>query len=558
MVRTLAIAIPFAVALLGWWFVAHEGQRWRMGIAAELDAQSEWIARATRESAGRLEPWENSLGTDLEILDAAGRVVGGSAVGALGLDRSNEPDVREAARSGRGERVTERGLGRPSLMVVTRRYGDRFIRLRRPLGDVDHALRALVAAVAAVVLVCAGSVAAALWGVIRPVRELTAAARSMADGNLSARAPASLVFQALSPALNRVAERLNETINQLQRERNQLAGILDGMSEGVLVIDAHRRVELANVSFRELTASGGNWGDIVGQSVEAVLRNSTLSDALDHALLKGETESFEIELPTLPPRIVFVRTTPRANTAGVIAVLHDVTHVRKLETIRTDFVANVSHELRTPIAAVLSAAETLRSGALGRPADAERFVEMIERHGQRLRNLVDDLLDLSRIESKSFELSLTAQDVVPMVESSLGLVRETARARGIEIVWHPPAARMLALVERRALEQVLVNLLDNAIKYSGDGRRVEVAVEDASDAVLVSVQDNGAGIAPEHLDRIFERFYRVDASRSRELGGTGLGLSIVRHLVERLGGGIRATSKVGQGSRFVVQLRKRA
>ena len=238
---------------------------------------------------------------------------------------------------------------------------------------------------------------------------------------------------------------------------------------------------------------------------------------------------------------------------GVLAVFVDVTELRRLESVRRDFVANASHELRTPVAAVRSAAETLRSAASD-PAAAARFSDIIERNAERLERLIADLLELSRIESREFQLSPEPLEIAPVVHHVLSLHRHRAEQKRIELATEFAAGLPSARADRRALEQVFGNLVDNALKYCPEGARVTVRVSPENSTLRVAVADTGPGIDPKHLPRLFERFYRVDAGRSRELGGTGLGLSIVKHLVVAMGGTVGVESAPGQGTTFTFTL----
>ena len=234
----------------------------------------------------------------------------------------------------------------------------------------------------------------------------------------------------------------------------------------------------------------------------------------------------------------------------------DVTDLRRLESLRRDFVANVSHELRTPVTAMRSAAETLRVSALY-DADisvAVRFVDMIERNGERLQSLIEDLLELSRLESKEFRLKKEEVDLAVVANIVLGLFRERAEKKGVRLAIAIEEGVSTLVTDQRALEQVVANLVDNAIKYCPAGASVTLAAKKVPGAVRVEVQDTGLGIDPKHLPRLFERFYRVDAGRSRDVGGTGLGLSIVKHLVEAMGGQVTVESEVGKGSSFALTL----
>jgi signal transduction histidine kinase len=295
--------------------------------------------------------------------------------------------------------------------------------------------------------------------------------------------------------------------------------------------------------------------DVLGKSAIEALRNATLAEAVDRALAKGEGGVLEVETGGVLSRRLIVNMSVRDGKSGggVIAVLHDVTDLRRLETIRTEFVANVSHELRTPVTAITTAVETLIGGALGDPTDAAEFVEMIERNARRLRRLVDDILDLSKLEGKAYKLSPQVAPLRPVLAQARGLVQDAASRRGM-VIEIDALPTVTACFDRHAFDQVIGNLLDNAVKYAGDRAVVTVSARAEGDAAVVTVADTGTGIPPQHLDRLFERFYRVDTGRSREMGGTGLGLSIVKHLVEAMGGSVTVTSALGRGTTFTLRL----
>ncbi|MRG91684.1 HAMP domain-containing protein [Polyangium spumosum] len=450
---------------------------------------------------------------------------------------------------------------------ATPEHGVAVVRIALPLTGIDDALgRARLFLLVGVAVAIAAAVAMAAFGthlLTRPVRSLTEAALAMAGGNLAVHAPAQGTDETaqLGRALNRLSSELLSAIEELRDERDLLASILDGMNEGVLVTDGDARIVLANRALRGMTLVGEG---SLGKSVIEVIRNASLQEALDRADTSSEAIVREVELSGLMPRKLLVRVSKLpsrkdrdrgANDRGLIAVFHDVTDLRRLETIRTDFVANVSHELRTPVTAISTAAETLLAGALGEPEEAAEFVDVIDRHAKRLRQLVDDLLDLSKIESKNYRLVLVEQDVIPVVGHVARLLDEAAKRRRVELRIERAEGPLPARVDRRAMEQVLMNLLDNATKYAGEGAHVTVSAQArAGGGVEIRVIDDGPGISPQHLGRIFERFYRVDAGRSRDLGGTGLGLSIVKHLVELMNGTIDVESTLGKGSTFTVRL----
>lgn len=411
------------------------------------------------------------------------------------------------------------------------------------------------AGVAAGAAIAIGAIA--FFAATRPIRRIARAAQEMAEGDLDARAEVhgEDEIAELGLALNRVARSGTARTDALRAERDLLAGILDGMGEGVLMLDTDGHIVLANRALRAMARIGE---EAIGRPLLDAIRNAALKQAID-AANDGDEEAVvrEIELGRLIPRKLLVRVSRLAGEGGkggTIAVFHDVTDLRRLETIRTDFVANVSHELRTPVTAISTAAETLLAGALQDPAEAGDFVDVIDRQAKRLRQLVDDLLDLSKLEAKGFRLALTEVEVGPILGHVVKLMEDPARRRGVTVAPCAIEGGPRVRADRRALEQVVTNLLDNAIKYAGEGANVTLSARRDGERVEISVADNGVGISPAHLGRVFERFYRVDAGRSRELGGTGLGLAIVKHLVELMGGSIEVESELGKGARFTLRL----
>jgi two-component system phosphate regulon sensor histidine kinase PhoR len=363
----------------------------------------------------------------------------------------------------------------------------------------------------------------------------------------------------LARVLDRVGDEHAQATARLKGDRDLFERILDGMGEGVLVLDADERVVLANQALRTMARLGE---DIRGLPLLEAIRSAALKEAFDTSRELQEPTVREIELGRPMPRKLLARVSRLAPAGGagegMIAVFHDVTDLRRLETIRTDFVANVSHELRTPVTAISTAAETLLGGALSDPDEAAEFVGVIDRHSTRLRQLVDDLLDLAKLEAKNFRLAVGDLPLRPILEHAIGLMEDPARRRRMTLSLSMSGALggegQRARVDRRALEQVVTNLLDNAIKYAGEGAHVTVSVALQGERVEIAVADDGIGISPAHLGRVFERFYRVDAGRSRELGGTGLGLSIVKHLVELMGGTVDVESELGKGARFTIRV----
>jgi two-component system, OmpR family, phosphate regulon sensor histidine kinase PhoR len=500
------------------------------------------------------------------FIDAAGTVIGDSEVATGDLARvENHRDRLEvaAALSGGAESSTRysatirKRLMYAAVPMALPGGGRGAARLAVPLDEVEAAVAgvqhilwgALIIALA-VALVASTTVAQVLS---RALRRMTDAARQMAAGDLAVRLrpPGTDEIAELGRALDGMATNLAATLAALRGERDLLGLILQSMQEGVLVLDQESRMLLVNPALRSTL---GIPVDTEGRAALELIRNAELQSILERAQAARGPITGEIETTGPRPRrlLIHAASLPMVNAKpqGLLAVFVDVTEMRRLETLRKDFVANVSHELRTPITAVRSAVDTLRLTLAGDPAASERFVDIIDRNAQRLGALVEDLLDLSRIESKDYRPEAKPVSLRPVSDQALTLLRarieEKALDVGNEIAVELPPAR----ADRRALEQVFTNLLDNAVKYCGAGAHVRLRAQQTDRGLRVEITDTGPGIEPRHLARLFERFYRVDSGRSRDMGGTGLGLSIVKHLVEAMGGTIGVESTPGRGSTF--------
>ena len=361
--------------------------------------------------------------------------------------------------------------------------------------------------------------------------------------------PAARRIDALQRRGRELAVSHTQAVDDLKRERDLMGSILESMTEGVLLLDERSHVVLVNPSLRSTLLLPK---EVIGKSLLETLRRADLADLVARARSSGDPVAGEISIEGLKPRRLSVRVNPMSTPPGaLLVVFFDVTEIRRLESLRRDFVANVSHELRTPVASICSAAETLLCGALEDPKAATSFVGIIERNSQRMRRLVEDLLDLSRIESKEYKLDKKEIELDAIVERCLSLLRDKAKQGRIRTDLEVPDDLPLVFGYARALEQILVNLNENSINYGPPGSRVVVRATKENDRLVrCTVQDSGPGIAAADLPRLFERFYRVDAGRSRDMGGTGLGLSIVKHLVEAMGGSVGVESRIGFGSSF--------
>ncbi|HJL48684.1 MAG TPA: ATP-binding protein [Polyangiaceae bacterium LLY-WYZ-15_(1-7)] len=386
---------------------------------------------------------------------------------------------------------------------------------------------------------------------VAPARELTAVADSLAAGDLSARARSTRDDElgAIGRALDRMADQLAERIDRLRTEQDRLRTVLNSMIEAVFVTDSLGRIEQTNDAFDRLIE-----GAAIGRTPMEALRSPELHEAV-RAARRGEARAvaFEIQLDE-ELRSFSGHVAPLQEGAGVVTVLHDVTELRAADRIRRDFVANASHELRTPLTAIRGFAETLKDGVVDDPEAARRFLDVILKHTLRLQALVADLAALAKAESPEHRLELEEVDVEAVVVEVVRGLASKAEGRGVQLVFEPPAEPLRVQAHERALDQVLINLVDNAIKYTPEGTSVHVRVRAKDEDVLLEVNNPGAAIPPHHLERIFERFYRIDVGRSRDVGGTGLGLAIVKHLCAQMGAEVKARSRDDEGTTFTVRL----
>ena len=350
----------------------------------------------------------------------------------------------------------------------------------------------------------------------------------------------------LGRSLDGLAERLSTGDQKKRSRKDRLRTILDAMAEAVMVTDSRGRIPLSNEVLTDLVGF-----DVEGKTATEAIRHPDFHRAVEDAQ-EGFSGLLEIEIDGVgggSRRVLRASVSPLRHQRGVVTVFHDVTTERAADQVRRDFVANAGHELRTPLTAIRGFAETLREGAIHDPESAQGFLDVIVRHARRLQSLVDDLADLSRFEGEELELELEPVFAGALLDEVVRGLESQSKAKGLNVVCSGLGDAPPVMAEERALEQVLVNLVDNAIKYTPEGGEVRVDVAAKGRDVQIEVANSGPGISAKHLPRVFERFYRVDAGRSRELGGTGLGLSIVKHLVAKIGGGITVDSD-GDWTRF--------
>lgn len=388
---------------------------------------------------------------------------------------------------------------------------------------------------------------------IRPLRQLTVEVQRMAAGDFSRSewAIGSGEMRGLERALDDLRQRIVQRLEQMGVEKSRLEVILESIDEGILVIGSDHRIVLGNQALADLFDTVL---PLQGRRAEEVVRNSAALEAIDQVLEEGVGISREVTMAGGIEQYLDIHVAPIEQEAvciGAVAVFHDITPLRRLERVRRDFVANVSHELRTPLTAIKGYGETLLDGALDDEQAAGRFVEIIATHADRLTRVLDDLLELSKLESEHLEFDRQTCKLRPLVESCVAALERQAAEKNFSVDIDI-ATDLQVSCAPQMIERALVNLLDNAVKYSGEGGEIKVHCHQLEErnGVAIEVEDAGIGIPSEDVDRIFERFYRVDKGRSRQMGGTGLGLSIVRHIIEAHGERVYVRSELGKGSTF--------
>ena len=477
-------------------------------------------------------------------------------------NHGGRPEVRQALTSGMGSSVRYSATLHTNMLYIAAPFGQgASIRLALPLAEIEQAKRQLqrsLAAALAVAVLASLLLSYILSNVIsRNLRNLAAAAGRIGRGQFGTRVPVTTNDELgeLARVMNEMTERIEGQMERISSEKNRLDAILKGMGEGVMVTDQHGVVTLVNPAF---CAMFGGETQLPGRQLLEVSRHPDLYAACREVLSERHERHQEIELAGGRAMLVhWVPLLEAGTLRGAVAVFHDISALKKAETMRRDFVANVSHELRTPVTVIKGYAETLLSNALDEdPARRGRFLAIIQSHADRLSSLIADLLTLSELESGELKIQPEQIKLESALRRALELMEQRREEKGITVEAQVVTGADWVKADRGRLDQVLINLLDNALKYSGQGGKVVVRAVEEEDMVRVSVRDSGIGIPQKDLPRLFERFYRVDEARSRDQGGTGLGLSIVKHIVQANGGSVRVESTPGEGSVFSFTLPK--
>ncbi len=509
------------------------------------------------------------MATRLTVILPDGKVVGDSETDPRKMENHGDrPEIIEALKGNTG-----------TSLRFSDTLGQHMMYLAYPLetGRVSGVVRVALALTAIEQQLWALQLRIALGGVIvailaslvclvisrrisRPIETMRQSAARFARGELSHRVmpPETVELAGLAQAMNQMAQELEERIQAIVQQRNESEAVLSSMVEGVVALDSEERILHHNAAAAKLLK--GHADSLQGRSIQEVMRNRDLHDMVRSTLDHGEVSQGDVALYQAGEQILQAHCTPLSDAdghrMGALLVLSDVTQLRRLETMRSDFAANVSHEIKTPLTAIQGFVETLCQGSDVDPAEVKRFLKIIDKHVKRLTAIVDDLMQLARLEQGAEQQPLLRLAPVPIqsiLHSACQLCRPQAQEKSmtVDIVCDDALAMP---IDADFMEQAIVNLLDNAIKYSPTDSRIELSARKDAGQLWIRVKDEGIGIAKKHLPRLFERFYRVDKARSRRMGGTGLGLAIVKHIVQVHSGQVTVESVQGKGSTFTISL----
>jgi two-component system, OmpR family, phosphate regulon sensor histidine kinase PhoR len=562
------------------WYVS---QAWRHAFleqtAADLKIRADLVipqfqARLSPLQAEAVDRLCKELGqrsaTRLTVILPSGRVVGDSSQNPARMDNHGDrPEIQQALKGEMGGSTRLSFTEETPMMYVAAPVMDQgrvtaVVRASLTVAFIDRVLNAMY------VKIALGGMGAALlaallslWMARRlsaPLKEMQQAAQRFAQGDLRVKVPvpASDELASLAEALNYMAAQLDQRLRTVIRQRQEQEAVLASMVEGVLAVDHQERLITLNQAGGRLL--GVDPEAVRERFLPEVVRHSDLQNFVTRALASPRQVDGEVVLrDSGRDRLLQLRGTTlrdlQGKAFGALIVINDVTRLRRLEQARRDFAANVSHELKTPITSIKGFVETLLAGAIHEPENARSFLQIIAKHADRLNEIIDDLLSLSRIEqdSEQGKIALATGGLKEVLDNAIQVCRERAAAKDIEIDLTCPDD-LAAAINGPLLLQAVVNLIDNAVKYSPAARPVQVEASRDTGEVVIQVRDQGPGIAPEHLPRLFERFYRVDPGRSRKVGGTGLGLAIVKHIAQAHGGYVTLESAPGKGSAFLIHL----
>ncbi len=534
--------------------------RLKKNLSVQASLISDNIPLDTRH---KLDGWcrriKRKTGARVTVIDSSGKVLGDSDNDSSQMDNhADRPEIQQSLISQTGWSIRQSKTLRYQLFYTATKImqGEKlagFIRLAVPLNDINKSINLLRLKInLAVILILLTSGSLLIWQTERIrklVNRITDYAGALSHGLFKKRLYLEDAgeFTELAHDLNNMASELQKSLEKRDEETSRLNTILKNIPDALLLVNIHGTVELSNNVARDLFGVSG----IDGRPVIEIVRSPDFLSLIDRVRQDRLPGSAWLVIDSPEEKHLLVRVSPLfynvGELAGIVAVFHDATHLKKLEQMRKDFVANVSHEMKTPVTAIRGFAETLLDGALYDKANAEKFLRTIKSHSERLNRLVDDLLTLSRIELGAIKMDKTMVNAAEIIDNVIGTFVVQAAEKDLNVKKSLETGDVQINADRDMMEQILINIVDNAIKFTESGE-IEIGIAQDSGRSCIFVKDTGIGIPGKYIPRLGERFFRVDPSRSRDLGGTGLGLAIVKHLVKAHGWDMKIESKAGKGT----------
>ncbi|MED3650527.1 two-component system histidine kinase PnpS [Heyndrickxia sporothermodurans] len=533
---------------------------------------SKEIRKQSNELQEKVESFYAENQPRITIIDANGDVIADSEDNPAKMEsHANRPEfkdiIKRHKKNAESIRFSET-LGYNMMYVATPIQNDDqvvgVIRVAFTLQNIDHAIKKLwlsLGLAMGITLILASIIAISLAkGITRPIEDIIQVARRLSEKDYSSRVRAKTngELEQLSIAINTLAKSLQHQMEEISENQQKLTGVLTNMVSGVMLINPEGRIVLVNPAMEKIIGSTAD--QLRGKLHIEAGKSFGLSQLIDQSLKKKIKIHDEVQMYYPDQRILDAHLAPylgaNGEIKGIITVLHDITDIRRLEKMRSEFVANVSHELKTPITSLKGFAETLLDGAMYDPEIAKSFLTIIHDESERLHRLITDILHLSKIEQHQLPFHPEPLNVTGVIYETIDTIQEEINKKQLTIKL-PNQKPVIIDAEKDRLQQIILNLVANAVTYTPDNGTIEIGIVEKDDQIELTVKDTGIGISKEELPRIFERFYRVDKARSRNSGGTGLGLAIVKHLVESHHGSIQVDSEEGKGTLFTITLPKK-
>ncbi|NLZ52394.1 MAG: cell wall metabolism sensor histidine kinase WalK, partial [Thermoanaerobacteraceae bacterium] len=512
------------------------------------------------------------LGKDINaritIVDLDGQVIADTERSPEILENhSDRPEIEEAYRGNIGKSIRYSSSIGTKMMyiavpVINGNTISAVLRLALPLSQIGNLSKYIWGIILSSTLT--GLIIAFIMSTIfsrritKPIEEVAQGAKGIAQGNYDMKIPVrtSGEIKILAESFNHMADNLHKTISELKDGKDKTEAVLGSMAESLVAVDNKCRIIMVNSAAEKLFKIERD--KVLGKHLLEMLRNGELYDLVNDVLTTEKSITQELKIIASEEKIFRINIVPinAEKSSGAVAILRDITDLRKLEKVRTEFVANVSHELKTPLTSISGFVETLLDGAYKSQDHCLYFLDIIKQETDRMTRLINELLYFSRIETADISFNKIPVDLINVVMKALSVLQTAINEKKHKINLHLPDTVKPILSDEDSLLQIMINLLDNAVKYTPDGGKINITLDETSDQVVITVADNGVGIAENELDRIFERFYRVDRARAGEISGTGLGLAMVKHLVKGLDGKITVDSELGKGTTFRVYIPK--